>query len=611
MGKRSVTAQWKKALLISTALLGGAAVSTVASQLVPAQQVLAASGRIAIWDDQSNSAYGSSTIVTNGNLLFEDIPSGYHAGETQDAGVSVKGNQFVIDTSVNGSGSYRVHVLPDDSSATTIGAFGVIYSRDSSSGRLIGRTTDSVTGSYILSIDVPEGYRPSADQDAGISVRGNQVLIDTQVNPSTEFYVNFDPIDGPTEETTAPTTEITTTPTVAPTAAPTVAPTTAPTSAPTAAPTTTPIETPSASGVLTVTDKSTGFLTGVKSLSSDDSYKLTYTLPNGYHLVDEHIPGISQSGNLIVIDTQLASGISWDVEIEPDLATSPTTTPTVAPTTAPTSAPTVAPTAAPTVAPTTAPTSAPTAAPTTTPTVAPTTAPTVAPTTAPTSAPTATPTTAPTVAPTTAPTSAPTAAPTTTPTVAPTTAPTVAPTTAPTSAPTVAPTAAPTVAPTTAPTSAPTAAPTTTPTVAPTTAPTVAPTTAPTSAPTAVAPTTAPTVAPTTAPTSAPTAAPTTAPTVAPTAAPTVAPTSAPTATPTSTSTATTRPVPVAVTKAIDSSASTVKSKPNTIAAKSEEQRFPETGEENNSGTALAGLALLTTATASLFGISMKRKRRN
>ncbi|WP_436666436.1 LPXTG cell wall anchor domain-containing protein [Lactiplantibacillus plantarum] len=93
--------------------------------------------------------------------------------------------------------------------------------------------------------------------------------------------------------------------------------------------------------------------------------------------------------------------------------------------------------------------------------------------------------------------------------------------------------------------------------------------------------------------------------------APTVAPTSAPTATPTSTSTATTRPVPVAVTKAIDSSASTVKSKPNTIAAKSEEQRFPETGEENNSGTALAGLALLTTATASLFGISMKRKRRN
>ncbi|WP_436685515.1 hypothetical protein [Lactiplantibacillus plantarum] len=351
MGKRNVTAQWKKALLISTALLGGAAVSTVASQLVPAQQVLAASGRIAIWDDQSNSAYGSSTIVTNGNLLFEDIPSGYHAGETQDAGVSVKGNQFVIDTSVNGSGSYRVHVLPDDSSATTIGAFGVIYSRDSSSGRLIGKTTDSVTGSYILSIDVPEGYRPSADQDAGISVRGNQVLIDTQVNPSTEFYVNFDPIDGPTEETTAPTTEITTTPTVAPTTAPTsaptvaptAAPTTAPTVAPTAAPTTTPIETPSASGFLTVTDKSTGFLTGVKWLSSDDSYKLTYTLPNGYHLVDEHIPGISQSGNLIVIDTQLASGISWDVEIEPDLATSPTTTPTVAPTTAPTVAPTVAP----------------------------------------------------------------------------------------------------------------------------------------------------------------------------------------------------------------------------------------------------------------------------
>ncbi|WP_187347322.1 hypothetical protein, partial [Lactiplantibacillus plantarum] len=411
MGKRNVTAQWKKALLISTALLGGAAVSTVASQLVPAQQVLAASGRIAIWDDQSNSAYGSSTIVTNGNLLFEDIPSGYHAGETQDAGVSVKGNQFVIDTSVNGSGSYRVHVLPDDSSATTIGAFGVIYSRDSSSGRLIGKTTDSVTGSYILSIDVPEGYRPSADQDAGISVRGNQVLIDTQVNPSTEFYVNFDPIDGPTEETTAPTTEITTTPTVAPTtaptsaptvaptaapttaptsvpttaptvaptvaptSAPTVTPTTAPTVAPTAAPTTTPIETPSASGFLTVTDKSTGFLTGVKWLSSDDSYKLTYTLPNGYHLVDEHIPGISQSGNLIVIDTQLASGISWDVEIEPDLATSPTTTPTVAPTTAPTVAPTTAPTTAPTVAPTAAPTVAPTTAPTSAPTAAPTTTP--------------------------------------------------------------------------------------------------------------------------------------------------------------------------------------------------------------------------------------------
>ncbi|MCB4210562.1 LPXTG cell wall anchor domain-containing protein [Lactiplantibacillus plantarum] len=538
MGKRSVTAQWKKALLISTALLGGTAVSTVASQLVPAQQVLAASGRIAIWDDQSNSAYGSSTMVTNGNLLFEDIPSGYHAGETQDAGVSVQGNQFVIDTSVNGSGSYRVHVLPDDSSATTTGASGVIYSRDSSSGRLIGRTTASVTGSYILSIDVPEGYRPSADQDAGISVRGNQVLIDTQVNPSTEFYVNFDPIDGPTEETTAPTTEITTTPTVAPTtaptsaptvaptAAPTVAPTTAPTVAPTAAPTTTPIETPSASGILTVTDKSTGFLTGVKWLSSDDSYKLTYTLPNGYHLVDEHIPGISQSGNLIVIDTQLASGISWDVEIEPDLATAPTVAPTAAPTTTPT----------------------------------------VAPTTAPTSEPTVAPTAAPTVAPTTAPTSAPTAAPTTTPTVAPTTAPT--------SEPTVAPTAAPTVAPTTAPTSAPTAA-------------------------------------PTTAPTSEPTVAPTAAPTAAPTVAPTVAPTSAPTATPTSTSTATTRPVPVAVTKAIDSSASTVKSKPNTIAAKSEEQRFPETGEENNSGTALAGLALLTTATASLFGISMKRKRRN
>ncbi|WP_263854402.1 hypothetical protein, partial [Lactiplantibacillus paraplantarum] len=558
MGKRNVTAQWKKALLISTALLGGAAVSTVASQLVPAQQVLAASGRIAIWDDQSNSAYGSSTIVTNGNLLFEDIPSGYHAGETQDAGVSVKGNQFVIDTSVNGSGSYRVHVLPDDSSATTIGAFGVIYSRDSSSGRLIGKTTDSVTGSYILSIDVPEGYRPSADQDAGISVRGNQVLIDTQVNPSTEFYVNFDPIDGPTEETTAPTTEITTTPTVAPTtaptsaptvaptaapttaptsvptaaptvaptvaptSAPTVTPTTAPTVAPTAAPTTTPIETPSASGFLTVTDKSTGFLTGVKWLSSDDSYKLTYTLPNGYHLVDEHIPGISQSGNLIVIDTQLASGISWDVEIEPDLATSPTTTPTVAPTTAPTVAPTTAPTTAPTVAPT--------AAPTVAPTTAPTSAPTAAPTTTPIETPSASgvltvtdkstgfltgvkwlssddsykltytlpngyhlvdehipgisqsgnlividtqlasgiswdveiepdlatsPTTTPTVAPTTAPTVAPT--------VAPTTAPTVAPTTAPTTAPTVAPTAAPTVAPTTAPTSAPTAAPTTTP----------------------------------------------------------------------------------------------------------------------------------------------------
>ncbi|RNE43419.1 putative hemoglobin and hemoglobin-haptoglobin-binding protein 3 precursor [Lacticaseibacillus paracasei] len=379
MEKRSVTAQWKKALLISTALLGGAAVSTVASQLVPAQQVLAASGRIAIWDDQSNSAYGFSTMVTNGNLLVEDIPSGYHAAETQDAGVSVQGNQFVIDTSVNGSGSYRVHVLPDDSSATTIGTFGVIYSRDSSSGRLIGITTASVTGSYILSIDVPEGYRPSADQDAGISVRGNQVLIDTQVNPSTNFYVNFDPIDGPTEETTAPT------------ATPTVAPTTAPTVAPTAA---------------------------------------------------------------------------------------PTTAPTVAPTAAPTTAPTVAPTAAPTTAPTVAPTAAPT------------------------------------------------------------TAPTVAPTAAPTTAPTVAPTAAPTVA-------------------------------------------------------------------------PTVAPTSATTVAPTSTSTATTRPVPVAVTKAIDSSASTVKSKPNTIAAKSEEQRFPETGEENNSGTALAGLALLTTATASLFGISMKRKRRN